>query len=322
MVPEASLVERFAADLDALSAPGERLGIAVSGGPDSLALLLLANAARPGLVEAATVDHGVRPEAQDEAVMVANLCQRLDIPHSTLQLSDIAAGEGNLQARAREGRYRLLAEWAERRKLTGVATAHHLDDQAETVLMRLSRGSGVGGLAGVQASRPLASGVALVRPLLGWRREQLHRVVGEAGIEPALDPSNVDERFDRTRARDLLASIDWLDPERLAAVASHSRDADRALEWAAQENFEQRASRDGEALLLDPTGLPREIKRRLLVAAIAELGGEEPPGPQLMAAIKALEDAEVTTLAGLKLEGGMHWRLSVAPPRRTTAFTR
>ena len=187
--------------------------------------------------------------------------------------------------------------------------------------MRIARGSGVGGLAGVQASRPLSNGVQLVRPLLGWRRSDLAAIVAEAGLTPVDDPSNADERYNRTRARALLASTEWLEPERLAQVAANAADAEEALGWSAAQAFESRADRNGESIKLDPSGLPRELKRRLLVSAFAALGAEEPAGPALMRALEALEAGETVTLAGLKLEGGAHWRLSPAPPRRPRPFT-
>ena len=313
----APLLDRFAADLDALAEPGARIGVAVSGGPDSLALLALAVGARPGLIEAATVDHGLRPEAAAEAALVACQCKELGVPHATLTLDWGEPCASNLQARAREARYAALGEWAIGRGLAAVATAHHLDDQAETLLMRLARGSGVGGLAGVQPKRPLAGEVMLVRPLLGWRRSELGGIV--AGHKAVDDPSNRDERFDRTRARGLLAATEWLDPARLAAATDHCRDAEEALDWAINQEIEQRRRCDGGTVRLDPAGLPRELRRRLLLAGIAELGGEAPPGPKLVAALDALDAGETTTLAGVKLVGGAVWRLSPAAPRRGRA---
>ena len=119
MTPAAEAVKRFAADLDALVPPGERVGVAVSGGPDSLALLLLAAAARPGLIEAATVDHGLRPESGAEAEMVASICAKLDVPHAILAADWSEPPTANIQAEARTMRYRLLADWAEQQGLPG-----------------------------------------------------------------------------------------------------------------------------------------------------------------------------------------------------------
>ena len=155
MVPDAALIERFQTDLDALIPPGSRLGLAVSGGPDSLALLLLAAAARPGEVEAATVDHGLRPESPDEADMVAGLCEKLGVPHSTLAIEWDIPPTSAIQEQARILRYGALAAWSRDLGLGAVLTGHHLDDQAETMVMRLNRGSGVRGLAGMRRSAPL-----------------------------------------------------------------------------------------------------------------------------------------------------------------------
>ena len=132
----------------------------MSGGPDSLALLLLAAAARPGQIEAATVDHGLRPEARDEADMVADDLRRGSAcPHAILTARWSEVPETAIQERARNQRYRLLGYWAEERGLDALATAHHADDQAETLLMRLARGSGVRGLAGMRP-RSIAPGRA------------------------------------------------------------------------------------------------------------------------------------------------------------------
>ncbi|MEJ1938863.1 tRNA lysidine(34) synthetase TilS, partial [Nostoc sp. NIES-2111] len=160
-------------------AESKGLLLAVSGGPDSMALLALCAAwanerpdgqPRPPLF-AATVDHWLRPEARDEAAMVAREASRLSVPHSVLDWAGPKPRTG-LQEAARQARYALLAEEARRVGATDVVTAHHADDQAETILMRLVRGSGLDGLAGMAAERPL-DGVRLVRPLLGIPKSRL-----------------------------------------------------------------------------------------------------------------------------------------------------
>ena len=314
--PDPQLVERFATDLDALVAAGSKVGVAVSGGPDSLALLLLAAASRPGLIEAATVDHALRPESRAEAEMVAALCERIGVPHETLILEWRGAAGRNLQARAREARYERLGHWAVEHGLTAVATAHHLDDQAETLLMRLARGAGVGGLGATRAKRPLVKGIKLVRPLLGWRKAELAALVANAGIKPVDDPSNRDPRHDRVRMREWLKRADWANPERLAASAAWLNEADEALDWALGPLAEERITRDGGAVVIDPSGIPRELQRRLLLAAFAEMGESSPRGPELSRALDKLRKGGTTTLARLKLEGGATWRLRPAPPRR------
>src|SRR4051812_8322715 len=123
MVPEPPLVARFRADLETLAAPRARLGIAVSGGPDSLALLLLAAASRPGLVEAATVDHRLRPESAAEAEMVAGLCEKVGVPHAILTVEWHERPATAIEERAREARYALLGQWVGERPLSALVTA-------------------------------------------------------------------------------------------------------------------------------------------------------------------------------------------------------
>ena len=307
---------RFAADLGALVAPHERLGIAVSGGPDSLALLLLAATAHPGQIEAATVDHGLREGSADEAAMVAALCQRLNVPHQILTADWAVPPAANIQAAARAMRYRLLGGWAQMQRLPAVATAHHADDQAETMIMRLARGSGIAGLGGSRASRPLADTVRLIRPLLGWRKTDLIALVEAAGIAAIDDPANRDPRHDRSRIRRWLAEAGWADPARLAVSAAALRDADEALDWSLAPLITARIARDGDGLTVEPFDLPRELRRRLLLAAFAELGAPTPRGPDLIRALAALEAGETVTLSGLKLVGGERWRLSYEAERR------
>ena len=316
LLPDAALTQRFAAGLDALIAPEAKVGVAVSGGPDSLGLLLLAAAARPGLVEAATVDHRLRDESRAEAELVAGICERAGVPHAILTLDWRSEPRSNLQARARDARYEVLGDWALDRGLAAVATAHHADDQAETLLMRLARGAGLGGLGSVRPRRPLVKAVDLVRPLLGWRKAELVAVVEATGIQPVDDPSNRDPRHDRVRMREWLKRADWADPERLAASAAWLNEADEALEWALAQLAEERIERAGETLVVDPSGVPRELQRRLLLAAFAELGAQKPRGPELGRALEALRKGRAATLGGLKLEGGRTWRLRAAPPRR------
>jgi len=317
----AEAVERFAAHLDALMPEDEAIGVAVSGGPDSLALLLLAAAARPGRIEAATVDHGLRAESSLEAAMVGAVCRQLGVRHQVLLADWPEIPEANIQAAARAMRYRLLNEWALDRRLIAVATAHHADDQAETLVMRLLRGAGVSGLGGVRARRALSEDVKLVRPLLDWRKSELEELVRQAGLEAVDDPSNRDPKHDRSRVRQWLEQNEFADPSRLAASASAIRDADEALDWALAPLIGSRIRAEAGALVVEPFDLPRELRRRLLLAAFAELGTAPPRGPELMRAIDMLESGGTATLSGLKLEGGDMWRISVAPPRRIRNVT-
>ena len=314
LVPAPDLLARFEADLAPLAGLEARVGIAVSGGPDSLALLLLAAATRRGRIEAATVDHQLREGSREEAEFVAGICERLGVPHQTLPVN---VGRGaSLQSQARSARYDALGEWAIGRGLDAVATGHHVDDQAETLLMRMARGAGLGGLVGVRYTRPLEPGVMLVRPLLDWRRAELAAIVAAAGVTPVDDPANRDPRHDRSRFRGMLAEAEWADAERLAASARWLADADEALDWAVAPLLETRMKRAGGAISIDAEGLPREMQRRLLVAAFDRMGVQRPRGPDLDRARKALRAGKPATLSGLKLEPGPPWMLSVAPPRR------
>lgn len=320
MSPAAEAVERFTADLDALGPVEGGIGLAVSGGPDSLALLLLAHTALGDRCHAATVDHRIRPEAAGEAEGVATICASLGVPHNTLVVEWGEPPTANLQARARAARYALLGQWALDHCLGAVLTAHHADDQAETLLMRLARGSGVAGLAGARARSVLAERdgqkVWRLRPLLGWRRAELGEIVAAAGIEPVDDPTNRDRRFDRARVRALLAEGEWADPQRLAASASHLADAEEALCFIVDELAKKRIIAAGDRLNVDAGGLPRELQRRLLVAALERAGESALRGPDVDRLMATLIAGGTATLGSSKLVGGTPWRLEPAPPHR------
>jgi tRNA(Ile)-lysidine synthase len=322
MVPDASLVARFADDLDRLIAPGDRLGLAVSGGPDSLALLLLAAAARPGLVEALTVDHALRPESRAEAQMVGDLCTALWERHDTLVVDWETKPVTAIQEQAREARYRLIAGWLDERGLPAVCTGHHRDDQAETLLMRLSRGAGVGGLAGMRPSAPLpgAAELRLLRPLLGWQRSELVDICEAAGVTPAADPSNDDEQYERVRVRQALSAFD-LDPESVARSAGHLGAADEAIEWAVDREWSDRVRRSVDVATYEAGSAPNEIRRRIvgrILAALASEGNDELRGRELDRLLETLESGGSATLRGVLAKGGEPWRFEPAPPRTST----
>jgi tRNA(Ile)-lysidine synthase len=276
--------------------------------------LLLARAALPGEVEAATVDHGLRSGSAEEAAMVARLCAALDVPHVVLA---VTIDEGNLQAQAREARYAAMAEWAAERGLSALATAHHADDQAETLLMRLNRGSGVAGLAGVRARGQVpGTSVPLLRPLLGWRRADLAEVVAAAGIEAAADPSNRDERFDRVRIRLGLAAADWLDPPALARSAAHLAEADAALDWAARREWAEQVEKGPLGMTYRPRA-PRAIALRVLATIVTELSDENPRGSavaRLFDSLAARQPASIGTLVARPMADG--WHFAKAPLRK------
>jgi tRNA(Ile)-lysidine synthase len=317
---DAAAVDRFAADLDALIAPGQRIGIAVSGGPDSLALLLLAAAARPGKVEAATVNHGLREGSLTEAEVVAGVCADLGLRHAILTAQWKEKPATGVQQQARAERYRLLARWAQERQLDAVVTAHHADDQAETLLMRLIRGAGVRGLAAMRAVAAVpGSDLPLLRPLLAWRRAELEQVCRCAPPPAAHDPSNDDEQFERVRIRRALAGSDWLDPDALAASAGNLGEADAAIEWATEAQWKRAVTSNGAEIVYRPSDAPDEIQRRVVARAVADLAvegqGADFRGGELDRLLATLKRGGQATLRGVLCAGGKTWRFVPAPNR-------
>jgi len=312
--PPEALVERFRQQLERLWPEGGSLGLAVSGGPDSLALLLLAEAAIPGRVEVATVDHGLREASADECALVARICAERGISCEILR---VEVGKGNLQSEARAARYSALAEWASRRALSAVATAHHADDQAETLLMRLNRGSGVSGLAGVRERTEVPPFlIPAIRPLLTFRRADLAVVVESAGLIPVQDPSNTDDRFDRARIRKVLANCDWLDIPALAASAAHLASADEALDWAASREWNERVTGSEDGFHYRRLA-PKAVAMRVLARIVADFGGRA-RGQDLARLLDRLERGEGGNVAGvLATVEGSEWVFRREPPRRS-----
>ena len=319
--PGADLVARFAGDVARAwplprrrgAEDARRLTLAVSGGPDSLALLLLAHAAMPGRCAAVTVDHQLRREAAAEAAEVARVCGMLGVPHETLP---VTVAPGNVQAGARAARYAAMGAWMADQGLTALATAHHADDQAETLLLRLNRGSGVAGLAGVRALGPLPGGGVVVRPLLGWRRAELAGVVAASGLAAADDPSNRDDAYDRVRIRAHLAAADWLDVPAIAASAAHLADADAVLDWAAGREWGECVGAEGLGLTYRPQA-PRAVALRVMARIVAQLQGGEVRGGTLARAFDQLVAGQTTSLGDLVVRPGPQgWSFTRAAPRR------
>ena len=316
--------------------------VAVSGGPDSTALLLLTarwakRRKKPPRLLAVTIDHGLRAAAKAEAAAVKRLARRLNVPHRTLRWRGTKPASG-LQEAARAARYGLLAQAAARAGLAHVLTAHTLDDQAETVLFRLARGSGVAGLAGMAPVSliPGSDGddrIFLVRPLLGVPKSRLIATLRAARIAFSEDPSNSDPRFTRARLRGIMPALanEGLDAQGLSRLAARMRRAEAALEFAVAAAHAALApppwSNRGpiafeRARFAD---LPAEVALRLLGRAIAHAGDE---GPVELGKLEALHEALRRapgrlrrTLAGalVTLEAD---RLAVdrAPARRSAAM--
>jgi len=339
---DAAPVARFSLDCEAALGraitPKDVLAIAVSGGPDSIMLLALAAAAWPDQVIAATVDHGLRPAAADEAAMVARFCSvgwpaqkspgapKKPIPHAILRPA-VPIGPTNVQAMARTVRYEVLTDWARAAPATILATAHHADDQAETFVMRAVRGSGLAGLAAIRPCRHLDNDLALLRPLLDWRRAELRLLAETWGLPFVDDPSNSDDHYDRTRFRDLLRREPWLNAERIARSAAHLAEAERDLQaietWLRETRL---LPADAGERRIDVTGLPREMCRRLVRAAITELRTELAiHAPRWSSAsnveslLDALEAGKGATQAAIMVSADAEiWRFRAAPPRRNT----
>jgi tRNA(Ile)-lysidine synthase len=307
------------ATLEAIFAPFatlQRLALAVSGGADSLALLILAQRwraampGRPGLV-VLSVDHGLRPESAGELRFVEGVAARYGLPFRGLRWDGPVPAAG-IEAAARAARYRRLAETARAEGVTHIATAHHRDDQAETFLMRLARGSGVYGLAAMARETDKA-GIRLVRPLLGVAHEDLVAEVRAAGLTPVEDPHNRDPAFDRVRLRALMPALaaEGLDARKLAATAERLGRAAAALDHYVGRLF-------GRAMEADAFGAvrlqaeawrdePEEIRLRSLARILRATGGAAyvprlESVEALAAAMQAGDTLAARTLAGVVID--------------------
>ncbi|MEW5420394.1 tRNA lysidine(34) synthetase TilS [Amorphus sp. 3PC139-8] len=292
----------------------DRIVLAVSGGADSIALMTLFGEHRAACPSApaamvATIDHDLRAGSAEDAAFVVEAGRELGFE----VVARCWSGEkptSDLQAAARAARYRLLEEIALEKGAGAVVTAHTRDDQAETFLLRLARGSGLKGLSAMAPVRRLGA-IDLVRPLLGVGRDQLRATLAVSGTPFREDPSNANRRFARVRIRDLMPALanEGMDATRLAKTAERLARADRAIE----HGMDRLAA---EALAVDPGGFarlqmapfrmaPEEIRLRLLVAALGFVGGAA-YGPRLerleRVAVRLLEADQVRlTLSGARL---------------------
>lgn len=314
VTPASGISERFTAALDRLKVPRDaRLLIAVSGGPDSLALLLLAQQTLPSYIVAATVDHQLRPESADEAQFVTQICQDKGIPHLTLTPDE--AITGNIQSSARATRYALLERAADAENCNFIATAHHADDQLETLLMRLARGSGIDGLSGIRARNG-----RVVRPLLDFTKAELINICSSAGLQSVNDPSNANIDFDRVAMRNWLASAQHpFSADRALRTASALAEASDALVWMTDTLAAQRISLETDSVICDASDLPDELKRRLLIRCLSILDSSlAPRGDAIDRLLADLEKARPAMIGDIKCVGGSKWRFSQAPPRQTS----
>ncbi len=301
------LAQSIAASFDA--APPPVLGVAVSGGGDSVALLhLLNDYARSGgiALRAATVDHGLRPEAAREAAMVAGQCRALGVPHDTLRWTGWDHS-GNLQNEARMARYRLLADWARGQGIGAVCIGHTADDLAETFVMRLGRRAGVDGLSAMPAVFD-RHGMRWHRPLLNARRANLRAHLTQRGVTWVDDPSNEDDSFARVRIRKALAVLTDLgvDSAALADVSRHLADARTALDAQMFAAARAHAHVQCGAVAMDWQALcdlPTEPRRRLLTHTITWINGATyaPRSSAVAEVLTALDGAGAATVQGCEL---------------------
>lgn len=347
--PGELLVARFRADVERLLARPlgrDTLALAVSGGPDSMAMLALGATAYPSQVIAATVDHGLRAESAAEADMVGRWCASSGIPHATLTITVPPGASGNLQSWARQERYGQLRRWAIARDAGLLCTAHHAEDQAETFLMRAARGSGLSGLAAIRAATPVTFGLSaetqeieeglvitvdqakltLLRPMLSWRRAELRGLCERLELPFVDDPSNANDRFDRTRFRGWLEAAPWIDPVRIGQSAQNLAEIDADLLELSQWLWSQRTrSDDDDEPQVDVSDLPRAATRWLAKIAIEEVRSSNgilapawSTGTNIEPFLEALESGRAATHAGVMASPtGTIWHFRPAPPRRS-----
>ncbi|GHA37801.1 hypothetical protein GCM10007989_37110 [Devosia pacifica] len=260
------------------------IGLGVSGGPDSVGLMLMVKQWADETPDAPTifvysVDHGLRPEAAGEVHGVLSLAARLGLAARGLVWSDDKPATG-IQEAARAARYRLIREAMRQDGAELLLTAHHISDQAETVLMRLAHGSGIEGLKGMQAFSEI-EGLKIFRPLLDVDPKELHGLVADAGVEAVNDPSNADEHYERVRWRAALPQLTALgiDPPTLLRLSRRMADADAALAKIADAAFDDLVKLDGfgaariERVAYDALG--SAVATRVLARVLANVGGHQ-----------------------------------------------
>lgn len=290
-------------------APPAKLGVAVSGGSDSIALLHLLSQMRQTTkteLHVVTVDHGLRAEASDEARQVAAISDQLGLPHDSLSWEDWDRS-GNMQCEARNARYRLMADWAVARDIDTIALGHTADDQAETVLMQMARRAGVDGLAGMPVRR-LRDGLTWIRPLLGTRRAALRSYLKALGVGWIDDPSNEDLSFDRVKARKALEQLSdvGIDVEGLSAVAANMAQASAALNFQTFQVMREIGQTNAGGVVISAQGWnaqTTEIKRRLLLRAIKWITNAEyaPRHGAVAHAMQAISGGSGATVDGCQI---------------------
>lgn len=316
--------------LDVLVGGDKRLGLAVSGGSDSLGLLLHTHTwahDRQIQLIVATVNHGLRPEAATEAASVASICRQLGVSHQTLTWRPPPGTVA--QSRARAGRYALLTDWAARNQLPAIALGHTLDDRLETFLIRARAGSSWYGLAGpmpaAPAPLPSARPLRLIRPLLTTTRDSLHADLTAAGHSWINDPSNTSMRHERVRMRRLLAATSAKTRASILQAMTHLAMLRAATIAACREAIDDLSVNASSALL--PPGcleqLPQEARPRMLEAVIQSYAPRSAPldAERLQTLIDTLlrpsENTTQSTLGNCTIRRSSRGvTIAPAPPRR------
>lgn len=313
--PQSEGEDAFLLHLPEWTFPGEwpsRIGVAVSGGSNSMALLHLFSRLQKyhcGAVYAVTVDHRLRPESAEEARFVARFCAKLGVPQATL-VWDHGPVQGNLQDQARRARYSLIADWARAAGIGDVVLGHTADDQAETFLMGLAREAGLDGLSGMRRSWT-EHGIRWARPYLAAPRKDLRAYLVRHGIAWVEDPSNTDDHYQRVKARRALAALAPLGitAERLGGVVTNLAMARSGLVHVAIETAERIARTDAGEVVFDLDLWKRtgpDTGRRLLIAALRWVSSADyaPRAEQIARLEASIWQGRDATLSGCKIRVG------------------
>lgn len=259
---------------------------------------------------AITMDHQLRAESRDEAQHVAHLAQKIGLPH------DIITPEtpitGNVQSQARQWRYAALEQARQQYNCQYIATAHHADDQLETVMMRLARGAGLNGLCAI---RPV-NGV-IIRPLLFAKKAELIAYCDAHALPYIHDPSNIEMRFDRVAMRNALQGFDQIEPDRLAMSMKALQDSSDALDWTVAQLAKSHIVLGRDGYILDEWHFPHEILRRLIIHILELIAPEKSHNnAKLNGFISTLHRGEQAMIGDILAIPGEKWLFKKAPPRR------
>jgi tRNA(Ile)-lysidine synthase len=283
-----------------------RIGVAVSGGSDSIALLNLVfdwAKSHNKIISAVTVNHNLRDGVEGEIKLVSDFCYKLSIPYSVLSWEGWDK-KGNLQAEARRARYRLISDWAILNKIDVVAVGHTKDDVIENFIIRLSRGSGVDGLSQMLSVFKFYD-VNYVRPLLDLGRSELREYLNFKKVTWVDDPSNENSKFHRVKVRKMLSNLKGMgvNIDNIADSSKHLRRSREALESYTEDLAKKCIEfREGDIIFgLDIfLEIPLEVQRRLLIKALKFMGNLDfgPRAKEVKNLINAFQDYRSHTLGG------------------------